>query len=154
MYTGRNKLNARANITSLPKESDEQIALFEWAEVLKRKWPSLEYMYHIPNGGSRNAIEACNLKKQGVKPGIPDIFLPDARGGAFGLYIEMKRIAGGVVSDYQAEAIKNLRKQGYYADVCDGFQKAADLIEWYMSLPPTAVQNDFCEINKREPFFG
>lgn len=122
-----------------PKEAEEQAALFEWAETAAYKWPELSLMYHIPNGGSRNPIEAAHLQRQGVKPGVPDIFLPAARGGAFGLYIEMKRAVGGVLSELQKNTILNLRAQGYKAVVCEGFQAAANEIEAYMNLPPTRV---------------
>ena len=47
-------------------------------------------MFHIPNGGSRNKLEASNLKKQGVKAGVPDLFLPVGRGSYHGLFIELK----------------------------------------------------------------
>lgn len=37
-------------------------------------------LFHVPNGGSRNAIEAGKLKAMGVTPGIPDmIFLHKAK---------------------------------------------------------------------------
>jgi len=38
-------------------------------------------IFAIPNGGKRNRIEAAKLKRQGVKPGVPDIFLPAPRDG-------------------------------------------------------------------------
>ena len=66
------------------KEADEQEALFAWAEYQKGKYPELELMYHIPNGGSRNKAEAARLKAQGVKPGVPDICLPVPRGNIMG----------------------------------------------------------------------
>lgn len=71
-------------------ESVEQTNLFRWAAYEQGKYPELKLMYHIPNGGSRNRLEAANLKKQGVKSGVPDICLPVARGAYHGLYIEMK----------------------------------------------------------------
>ena len=85
--------------TPIPTEAQEQAALFRWAECMAWKWPELRCMHHIPNGGSRNPIEARHLKEQGVKAGIPDVFLPCARGGFHGLYIEMKRRTGGRISE-------------------------------------------------------
>ena len=67
-------------------ESEEQICLFQWAQYQSGRYPELELMYHIPNGGSRNKYEAANLKLQGVKAGVPDICLPVARGKFHGLY--------------------------------------------------------------------
>lgn len=58
-------------------EADEQKAVIQWCILMEGRWPELEYIYHVPNGGSRNAREAANLKAQGVKPGVPDLELPD-----------------------------------------------------------------------------
>lgn len=116
-----------------PTEATEQTWLFHWAiDMQYLKWPELELMHHIPNGGSRNRVEAARLKAQGVKAGIPDIFLPVSRNGWHGLYIEMKRQHGGILSEEQKDKIPKLRAQGYCVEVCKGFQQAADVIEAYM----------------------
>lgn len=44
-------------------EADEQKKLFHWADFMKTEYPELDMMFHIPNGGSRNKVEAANLKK-------------------------------------------------------------------------------------------
>lgn len=122
-----------ANKTPCPIESVEQTWLFRWAENMAYlKWPELELLYHTPNGGSRNHIEAARLKAQGVKAGIPDIYLPVSRSNYHGLYIELKRQHGGRLSPDQKEMIPKLRAQGYRVEVCKGFQQAADVIEAYM----------------------
>lgn len=110
------------------RESDEQAALFLWAAYR----PELRLMFHIPNGGSRNPIEAANLKRQGVKAGVPDVFLPIARHGCHGLFIEMKRAKGGVLSQFQREYIEALMREGYRVAVCHGFEEAKRTIEEYL----------------------
>ena len=116
----------------IPTEAQEQTTLFQWAALMTHRWPELRLLHHIPNGGSRNAIEAARLKAQGVKPGVPDIFLPCARGSWHGLYIEMKRRKGGRVSDEQKEMIRLLIEQGYKAVVCYGWEEAKNVIVEYM----------------------
>lgn len=116
----------------IPTEAQEQTALFQWAEYAAAKWPELRRMHHIPNGGSRNAIEAARLKAQGVRAGIPDIFLPCPRNGFHGLYIELKRKKGGRVSAEQRKMIDFLRGQGFRAEVCDGWEAAKNVIVEYM----------------------
>ena len=116
----------------IPTEAQEQIALFEWAARMRGRWSELQLLHAIPNGGSRNPIEARHLKEQGVKPGIPDIFLPCARGPWHGLYIEMKRRKGGRVSVDQQRMILALRAQGYKAEVCRGWEEARDMICEYL----------------------
>lgn len=71
-------------------EATEQQAVIRWAGYMSGRYPELELLYHIPNGGSRNKIEAANLKQQGVKSGVPDLCLPVGKGKYNGLYIEMK----------------------------------------------------------------
>lgn len=115
-------------------EAHEQEALFQWANYQKCTYPELGLLYAVPNGGSRNIIEAANLKKQGVKAGVPDICLPVAKNGFNGLYIELKRETGGQVSKEQGFWIENLRKQGYHAVVCKGWKAAVDEILFYMGI--------------------
>lgn len=70
----------------LDDESGHQEALFSWAAYRTGLMPELQYMYHVPNGGKRDAATAVALKRQGVKAGVPDIMLPAARAGYHGLY--------------------------------------------------------------------
>lgn len=115
-----------------PLEEREQQWLFQWAADAALKWPELELMHAIPNGGKRDRVTAAKLKAEGVKPGIPDIFLPVPRGGFHGLYIEMKRTRNGRPSEAQRDMIPKLRAQGYRVELCKGFNAAADVIEGYL----------------------
>lgn len=113
------------------RESDEQQALFQWAEYKMHEHPELESMYHCPNGGKRNKAEAVRLKHEGVKAGVPDICLPVARNGYHGLYIEMKADKGKPTKD-QIEWMDRLRKQGYRVALCHGWESAVESIEGYL----------------------
>lgn len=115
-----------------PSESTEQICLFRWAAAERHRYPELALLFHIPNGGKRGKAEASIFKAEGVKAGIPDLCLPVARGGYHGLYIELKRQRGGKVSPEQKEIIRQLTGQGYMAEVCRGWEEAADLIADYL----------------------
>ena len=118
----------------VPTESVEQQLLFRWARFYVSKYPELALLYHIPNGGSRRKSEAGRFKAEGVKAGVPDLFLPAARGNFHGLYIEMKRKAGGRVSADQKAWINALSKQGYAVRVCLGWEDAARTLEEYLQL--------------------
>lgn len=117
----------------IQREGMEQEALFSWATIKSYQYPELESLYHIPNGGTRNKIEAANLKRQGVKAGVPDIHLPVARGKFHGLYIELKA-GNNKPTKEQKEWISRLRRQGYAAEVCVGWLQAAELIEKYLKM--------------------
>lgn len=140
-------------------EHAEQMALFAWANFAARfgfeyanKWqvphevaafiPALElnWLHAIPNAGARgNKIAAAQLKAEGVKAGVADVFLPvymDDRYGNYrcGLYIELKR-ANGVPSDVSKEQIefaRFVRSQGYDWYAAFGWREAAHVIESYL----------------------
>ena len=116
----------------LPKEGQEQAALMSWAKMQSWRWPELALLFHIPNGGGRSKAEAGRLKAEGVKAGVPDLFLPVSRDGYHGLFIELKRQAGGRVSDEQKEWIQELRDQGYRVEVCKGWEAAAGVLKNYL----------------------
>lgn len=109
--------------------------------------PELRWLHAIPNGGYRDKITAGKLKAEGVKRGIPDIFLPLPIIGYAGLYVELKRPqttkagtrkatiidqAAGSTSDLQDEAIGHLRRVGYAVSVCFDWRSAAREIETYI----------------------
>lgn len=118
----------------IPTEDEEQIMAMNWAELAKGKWPELELLFHIPNGGKRGKREAARFRDMGVKAGVPDLCLPVPRGNYAGLYIEMKRRKGGVVSPEQKKWISSLRGRGYAAEVARGGAEAVAIIEGYLEL--------------------
>lgn len=107
-------------------EAQEQQTVVEYCDL--RHIP----IFHVPNGGKRNAREAYNLKRQGVKPGVPDLFIPVANEQYHGLFIEMKRKNGGSMTAAQCEWQQLLRKQGYKAITCHGASEAIEIVEMYL----------------------
>ncbi|MGI4841053.1 MAG: VRR-NUC domain-containing protein [Janthinobacterium lividum] len=120
-------------------EGKEQSALM--IEITLRLPEVAALIYHVPNGGHRHVVVARELKKQGVRAGIPDLVLPMARGGYFGLYIEFKATPpnDAPVSAEQQARISALNAQGYLAIVCRGHFDAMEALRTYMRLPVTRV---------------
>ena len=118
-------------------EHEEQVALFRWAEYAVTAIPELCLLYAIPNGGHRHKAVAARLKAEGVKPGVPDVCLPVARGGWHGLYIEMKTERGRA-SKAQLQWLCALREEGYKVAICRGWETARGLIEDYLCLHTVA----------------
>ena len=114
-------------------EAQEQSDLIEWAEscVRLKIHPELALIYAIPNGGSRDIREAKNLKRQGVKAGVPDLCLPVPKGAYHGLYIEMK-VGRNKPSAKQKEWLAALGGNGYAVCVCYGAAEARRYIEKYL----------------------
>ncbi len=115
-------------------ERTEQSALFDWAAwQVNMGHEALRYMFAIPNGGLRDKIAGGQLKAEGVKPGVPDIFLPWASQGYHGLFIEMK-VGSNRPTKEQLEFLTWLSKAGYLAVVAIGFDEAKMVIERYLEI--------------------
>jgi hypothetical protein len=121
------------------REGLEQAVLM--AELRARMPEVADLIFHVPNGGHRVKAVAAKLKAQGVKAGIPDLVLPMARGGFFGLYIEFKATPpnDAAISSSQHERIRKLNDQGYLAVVCRGHFDTMEQIRAYLRLTPTVV---------------
>lgn len=112
-------------------EHGEQTALFCWAQQNLDHYPELALMFAIPNGGERTKSGSGRLKAEGVKPGVPDIFLPVARGKYHGLFIEMKKRGVFSVSQEQRDWAIQLAEQHYRVVLAIGWLNAKMLIEKY-----------------------
>lgn len=112
-------------------ESGHQEAIFSWCDYNRVMYPELELLYHVPNGGKRDAATARALKRQGVKAGISDLVLPVARCGYHGLYVELKA-PGGKLEQSQTDFLQSVEKQGYLALVCVGWQAAVQTLGTYL----------------------
>ena len=89
-------------------------------------------VYHVPNGGTRNRLEAQSLKRQGVKAGVPDLCFPVPKGKYHGMYIEMK-YGKNKTTQAQNEWLELLSKNGYMTAVCYGFEEAQAVIDKYFN---------------------
>lgn len=120
----------------IPTEHEEQVALFQWAEIMKKRYPELGLMFAIPNANPLNKFGghavAIYMRSEGLRAGVPDIFLPVPRNGYHGLFIEMKRQRGGRLLPPQEGWLGELAAQGYKVSVCNGWEKAMELIEMYL----------------------
>lgn len=114
-------------------EAQHQANVMKWSQQpsVRREWPELALLHHIPNGGTRDLVEARHLKEQGVKAGVPDLCLPVPRGRYHGLYIEMKTEKGRA-SDAQKWWGMRLTEQGYCWRVCHGWENAVQTIQAYL----------------------
>lgn len=119
-------------------EDTEQMLVMQWAALNERRYPELKWLYHVPNGGSRNRAEAVKLKQMGVKAGVSDLQLPAGRGIYGGICLEMK-YEDGTIQKSQKEFLRDMAAAGKYACVCYGAEEAIKTLEEYLSLGPGAV---------------
>lgn len=107
-------------------EAQEQETVIEWCD-----WARVP-VFAIPNGGKRNPAEAAHLKRQGVRAGVPDLFVPVANNAHHGLFIEMK-VGKNKPTDNQKQWLARLSAQGYEARVCWGATDAIETIKEYLA---------------------
>ncbi len=117
-----------------PSELSEHLALMKWASLKKI------ILVHCPNEGPKSARYGAILKKMGVSKGFPDLSLYEARGGYFGLFIELKadrkyspseKLTGTWIA--QEEWLARLASDGYLALMCFGWVEASRVVEKYIS---------------------
>lgn len=132
-------------------EDTEQMGVIDWANWNTNRFPELQLLFHVPNGGKRSATEAARFKAMGVKAGVPDLCLPVPRGGYAGLYIEMK-YGKNKPTDNQKQWIADLKAQGYKVEVCWSGEDATWLLENYLSQGTTILTDPLnlpCRPKKR-----
>lgn len=135
------RLKALGNSTAPRRgelEHSEQVHLILWADggKIAGRYPNARKIFAIPNGGHRNVVVAGKLKAEGVRAGVPDLCFPEARGGYFGLWIEMK-VRPNRPSAEQVERLTQLNADGYLAFICWSAEEAQVILGWYLSLAPT-----------------
>ena len=106
-------------------ESGEQEAVVQFCELMRIP------VVHIPNEGKRRAAYAAQMKRMGLAKGFPDLFIPVARSGFHGLFIELKRDHGSKPTEPQRAWVEYLNRAGYRAAVCHGADAAMKEIENY-----------------------
>lgn len=127
-------MKTRVKILPNPKtEAQHQMNVINWSILHTAEWPELALLHHIPNGGTRDAVEGRHLKQQGVKRGVPDLCLPVPKGKYHGLYLEMKTETGRPTTEQKWWG-EHLVQKGYMWEVCYGWKSAVRVLEWYVSL--------------------
>jgi len=106
----------------IPTEHEEQCALVQYLELKKLKFTS------IPNSTyTKSWKQKAKNKAEGLRPGLPDllVIVKDHL-----VFIEMKRVKGGRVSEHQETWIAALNDcKSVQAFVCYGADEAMNLIE-------------------------
>lgn len=123
-------------------ESHIQQSFITWCnmKVLSGEYPELALIMSIPNG----AIQPRMRKRQiaeGMQVGAPDLFLPVARGGYHGLFVEVKS-PDGRLSLQQVEMHRKLTAGKYFLAVCRNLADFIEVIRQYLTI---AEDNDTAE---------
>ena len=85
-------------------------------------------LFHVPNGGTRNKIEAMMLKSTGVVAGIPDLILLN-RGKCYGIELKIEK---GVVSEKQKKVHEVWNNQGIETFICWNLEEFKEVVNKIM----------------------
>jgi hypothetical protein len=132
----------------VPTEEDECVNLYQWAQA--KRWqgrPVSEYLIHVPNGAylgadaKTRAITMGKLKAMGVQPGVFDYIVPvpisadgPDKNDCPGLWLEMKRTQGGIVSHDQKAFKRRMVVLGWRCEVAKGWAMASRIIEEHLRM--------------------
>ena len=112
------------------EEERLQINCVNWFTYQYSQYRAL--FFAIPNGGSRNIIEAANLKKQGVTAGISDVILLYPNKQYHFLCIEFKTTKGKQ-SESQKEFEIAVNNVGGLYIIIRTFDEFKNFIDKYMT---------------------
>lgn len=102
---------------SVPTEFDEQVDFLRWFEL---RFPGVR-IFAIPNGTRASIRASMKAKREGVKKGVPDLFIPKLM-----VWIEMKRVKGSTISPEQRDWHHYLEKEcGHKVIVGMGWEDAS-----------------------------
>ena len=113
-------------------EHGETVALCQRAHYNARSYPELSLLIGIKNEAT---YRRADLRAEGIKAGVPDLFLPVARGGHHGLFIEMK-VARGKPSVEQLRFAGLVTAQGYQVRFCWGQEQGWQALLSYLAGEP------------------
>jgi len=129
---------------------------YEVAEFLVKKYPTVEFRFDIA-ADIRLTVGQSAISKEKLrhKRGYHDLTILEARGGYFGLLIELKkevsdvyRLDGKLKKSFdkntgtdhnveQSEHLASMRSKGYWAGYGFGLEHTLQIIDEYMNMPPT-----------------
>ena len=114
----------------VPTEHQEQAAVIAWCDQHRET----KHIFAIPNGSNKSPAAAAKFKREGLRSGVPDLFLPEPCRGYHGLFIEMKRTKLSVTSKAQDGWLIHLASRKYCTTVANGAAEAIERIKWYLKI--------------------
>lgn len=100
-------------------------------KAIRSIFPAARNIFAVPNGGVRSIATARRLKGEGVLAGVPDLFLPVAKGEYHGLFLEVKTETGRL-SPSQTEICEYLRGEGYRVEIVRSVAEGIELVSTYL----------------------
>lgn len=124
----RSQVNVRSD-----EEHQHQAAFFKTLAYNEKRVPDLRFVFAIPNAAKRNKAERGRLLAEGMRSGVPDIFIPIPRHGYCGAWIENKS-ANGKLTPQQKDFLEFLARVGYATKICYSVDEQVKFLEFYLGI--------------------
>jgi hypothetical protein len=115
-----------------PEETSEHEEQSKFMAILRTlPLDAAKGVFAIPNGFLRTKAMRIRAWREGVHPGVPDVFIPFASKGFHGLFLEFKSLKG-TLSKPQTEYLNLARARGYKAEVVRSAEHALRVFSEYI----------------------
>lgn len=114
-------------------EHSEQCVVIQWAKVHESQYPELEILFAVPNAGKRSIGAARYYLDEGMRSGVPDVWLPVPKNNWCGLVIEMK-FGKNKTTPNQDWWLDHLAQYGWKTAVCYSAAEAIKVISDYLNI--------------------
>jgi len=119
----------------IPHEHRIQAAFFELVRLHEQRDPRFGDIYATPNGGFRHKKTALDMKAEGVKPGVLDVFVRYPSGRFHGMFIEFKRSKKEKPSEEQEKFARRSMSLGYLCVLTHDAEDAFRAVRKYFDRP-------------------
>lgn len=117
---------------SKARRQDESLIQIRCVRWFRLQYPRLAtLLFSVPNGGSRNVIEASRMKEEGVTAGVADLLLLYPNREYHGLCVEMKTPTGKQQPNQKLWQ-QNVEAVGYRYVVCRSLDEFMNVIKNYL----------------------
>jgi len=116
-------------MNNTPLEDQECHTLVDYLEILKQQGKVIVFSHTANETYTRSWNQKRRNTAMGVRSGIPDYVIVTRK---YTLFLEMKRVKGGVVSPTQKKWIKAIENTGVPVAVCKGFDEAKIFVDKYL----------------------
>ena len=117
-----------------PTEHQIQAAFFDIVRRQEGRYPALKLCFACPNGDLRNIVVAKRLKREGTRPGVPDVLLAVPMGGKSGLAMEFKKKKGMKRTPAQQAFESYLMMYGWRCELVYDPEQAWRIVREYLGI--------------------
>ena len=121
------------------EEHNIQSAFFEMVDLYAQKDARYLNIHAVPNGGARDVRTGYALKCEGVRRGVPDVYVMVPSGGWHGMTIEFKS-KKGKLSDEQKSWAERLARNGYAVIIARDAVQAMHAVKMYFGSPDNFLE--------------